>query len=79
MRNPKASPASMYSRLMIMHELGYPLYMPEPDLGLKEYRKKGHRVGDVGRITPSGSFDFLFNACYPANHPINPEVLPDGF
>lgn len=69
-----------YSRLMLVHSLGYPLYMPELDPGLpKEYRRKGLRIGDVGRITSAGAFDFLFNTCSPTNHPINPSVLPDNF
>ena len=40
---------------------------------------KGIRIGDVGLVTPTGSFDFLFNACLPADHPINPRVLPNNF
>ncbi|KAF8624198.1 hypothetical protein AX17_007187 [Amanita inopinata Kibby_2008] len=41
--------------------------------------KKGVRIGDVGRATPDGAFDFLFNICLPRDHPINPHVLPEGF
>ncbi|KAM6503995.1 hypothetical protein JOM56_000938 [Amanita muscaria] len=65
---------------MLTHALGYPLYIPEPDHGLsREYRKRGVRIGDVGSITPEGAFDFLFNICLPAGHPINPPELPNGF
>jgi hypothetical protein len=43
------------------------------------YRRKGVNIGDVGIITPSGGFSFLFNICLPPDDPINPPVLPDGF
>ncbi|KIL65792.1 hypothetical protein M378DRAFT_461967 [Amanita muscaria Koide BX008] len=70
----------IYTHHMLIHALGYPLYIPEPDHGLsREYRKRGVRIGDVGSITPEGAFDFLFNICLPAGHPINPSELPDGF
>jgi hypothetical protein len=44
-----------------------------------EYRQKGINIGDVGIITPSGGFSFLFNICLPHNDPINPSTLPEGF
>lgn len=34
-------------------------------------------MGDVGRITPIGSFDFLFNVCQPDAG--NPTELPGDF
>ncbi|KAF8629748.1 hypothetical protein AX15_003289 [Amanita polypyramis BW_CC] len=72
--------AERYSRLMLGSGLGYPLYLPEPDGGLPlQYREVGVRVGDVGRITPDGAFDFLFNICLKADHPANPSILPDCF
>lgn len=43
------------------------------------YRRKGISIGDVGIITPSGSFSFLFNICLPHDHPINPRILPEDF
>ncbi|KAK2462845.1 hypothetical protein APHAL10511_005043 [Amanita phalloides] len=75
-----SSSAKRYMRLQQCHQLGHPLYLPGPNLSLSlSYRKKGIRVGDVGRITRDGAFDFLFNACLPADHPANPSVLPDGY
>ena len=44
-----------------------------------EYRRQGVNIGDVGIITPSGAFSFLFNICLPASHPANPPRLPEGF
>ncbi|KAK2464734.1 hypothetical protein APHAL10511_003152, partial [Amanita phalloides] len=74
------STAERYTRLQLRKRLGYPLYLPEPDCYRPlEYRKKGISVGDVGRVTSDGYFDFLFNACLPAGHPANPSVLPDGY
>jgi hypothetical protein len=43
------------------------------------YRRKGINIGDVGIITPTGGFSFLFNICLPHDHPINPRTLPEGF
>ena len=75
---PKDS--EVYLRLMLKHRHGYPLYRPEPNRGLPiEYRKKGVRIGDVGRITPDGSFDFLFNIDSSQANSVNPPILPRDF
>ena len=38
--------------------------MPTPSRALPAvYQKNGIRIGDVGRITANGSFNFLFNVC----------------
>ncbi|KIM41810.1 hypothetical protein M413DRAFT_410101, partial [Hebeloma cylindrosporum] len=61
-------------------ERGYALYVPEPNRRLPfAYRKVGVSIGDVGFITADGGFSFLFNICSPANDPINPSILPEGF
>ncbi|KAJ7843698.1 caspase domain-containing protein, partial [Mycena leptocephala] len=35
-------------------------------------------IGDVGKVTPDGNFDFFFNIYLPADHPIDANV-PEGF
>ncbi|PPQ75229.1 hypothetical protein CVT24_007656 [Panaeolus cyanescens] len=65
-----------YERQLISH----PLWAPQPNMLLPaEFRQKGISIGDVGIITSTGQFDFLFNICLPPNHPINPPQLPEGF
>ncbi|KAJ7605822.1 hypothetical protein DFH06DRAFT_254897 [Mycena polygramma] len=59
---------------------GFPLFVPEPPQHLPaEYRRSGVEIGDVGRITPEGIFEFLFNVYLPANHPINNGQVPEDF
>jgi hypothetical protein len=55
--------------------------MPQPSADAPpSYDDKGVSVGDVGILTPSGGFDFLFNICLPAEHPNNSGgPLPEGF
>jgi hypothetical protein len=57
------------------------LWMPQPSADAPpSYDDKGVSVGDVGILTPSGGFDFLFNICLPAEHPNNSGgPLPEGF
>ena len=43
------------------------------------YRRRGVSIGDVGIITSSGGFSFLFNICQPHDHPVNLWGVPDGF
>jgi hypothetical protein len=55
-----------------------PLYVPEPRVNLPaEYRRRGVAIGDVGQVTPEGSFDFFFNIYLSANHPINIDAPED--
>jgi hypothetical protein len=60
---------------------GYPLWVPEPYDDLpSEYKEQGVRIGDVGVTTSDGAFDFLFNICMPADHPIHHHIkLPEWF
>ncbi|KAF7374457.1 Pleiotropic drug resistance ABC transporter protein [Mycena sanguinolenta] len=59
---------------------GFPLFFPEPQLNPPEWRKKGGvAIGDVGQVTPDGSFDFLFNIYLGENDPINAYGVPEGF
>lgn len=62
---------------------GHPLWLPSPDSTclLPSQREKGLSIGDVGILTISGAFDFLFNVYLPADDPIhlNCDRLPEGF
>lgn len=43
-------------------------------------RQLGVSLGDVGILTPEGSFDYLFNIFHDAMHPINAAIgVPEGF
>ncbi|KAF8983186.1 hypothetical protein BDQ17DRAFT_1211804, partial [Cyathus striatus] len=56
----------VYVESMFPLNHGYPLWLPQPDRNLPlEYRLKGVSIGDVGFITHSGAFDFLFNIWAP--------------
>jgi hypothetical protein len=72
--------SEIYARRLLPKGRGYPLFVPEPMALLPpEYRERGASIGDVGRVTPNGSFSFLFNICLPADHPINLGRTPDDF
>jgi hypothetical protein len=71
---------NIYERHLLLKKKGFPLWIPEPNRTLPmPYRRDGVSIGDVGIITTSGAFSFLFNICLPHDDPINPSVLPDGF
>ena len=70
----------IYERHLHLKQRGFPLWIPEPNRRLPmAYRRRGIYIGDVGIITPSGGFSFLFNICCPPGDPINPPTLPEGF
>ena len=70
----------IYDHHLWLKGRGFPLWIPEPNKRLPlAYRKKGINIGDVGVITPSGAFFYLFNICVPGDHPINARSLPEGF
>jgi hypothetical protein len=70
----------IYSDQLLTKKRGYPLWVPGPGMQLPiEYRRQGISIGDVGIITSTGEFDFLFNIFHPANHPINRGLVPPGF
>ena len=70
----------IYERHLTLKERGFPLWIPDPDQNLHlDYRRTGVRIGDVGIITDSGAFSFLFNICLPRNDPVNPRMLPEHF
>lgn len=77
---PEERESAMYARLLWSKGRGYPLWSPKPTSDLsEEYTTHGVYIGDVGIITADGAFDFLFNICKPANHPINCNGVPHGF
>ncbi|KAJ7067271.1 hypothetical protein C8F01DRAFT_1365405 [Mycena amicta] len=77
---PAQTDSAFYCAQLLRLGRGFPLYEPHPQPGLPvEYRKKGVSIGDVGRITPEGIFDFLFNIYLPANHLIHVRGVPEGF
>ena len=77
---PPQKSNKVYERHLWMKDRGFPLWIPEPNRRLpRVYRKNGINIGDVGIITPSGGFSFLFNICVPSNSSINPNLLPEGF
>ncbi|KDR66169.1 hypothetical protein GALMADRAFT_1203829 [Galerina marginata CBS 339.88] len=70
----------IYEWHMLLKGRGFPLWIPEPSMNLPmPYQRLGINIGDVGIITSAGNFSFLFNICLPADHPINPRTLPEGF
>ncbi|KAF5371100.1 hypothetical protein D9757_010795 [Collybiopsis confluens] len=72
--------SEVYARLLLPRKKGYPLWKPKPDENLPEdYRRFGVRIGDVGFLGDGGGFEYLFNACHPADHPINLHRVPRDF
>ena len=70
----------IYYQHLAAKRRGSPLWLPEPSSTLPTvYRRQGISIGDVGTITKFGGFDFMFNICLPADHPINQQGLPEGF
>ncbi|KAJ7643390.1 hypothetical protein DFH06DRAFT_944485, partial [Mycena polygramma] len=70
----------IYCNQLLRRKRAFPLYVPGPQRNLPaEYRKTGVAIGDVGRITPEGIFDFFFNIYFPADHPINESDVPEDF
>ncbi|KAF8812950.1 hypothetical protein BYT27DRAFT_7207411 [Phlegmacium glaucopus] len=70
----------IYERHLTPKGRGFPLWIPQPNHRLDpDYRRTGIRIGDVGIITHSGAFSFLFNICLPHDDPVNPQMLPERF
>ncbi|KAJ7672372.1 hypothetical protein DFH06DRAFT_91349 [Mycena polygramma] len=74
------SDSEIYCSHLLRQKRGVPLYVPEPHSNLPEaYRRDGIALGDVGRVTPEGIFDFFFNVFLPPEHPTNLNRTPDDF
>ncbi|KAJ7710662.1 hypothetical protein B0H17DRAFT_4218 [Mycena rosella] len=69
-----------YCSQLLCRGRGFPLYVPGPQRNLpREYQRDGVTIGDVGRVTPEGIFDFFFNIYLDADDPINVDNVPEGF
>ncbi|KIK58844.1 hypothetical protein GYMLUDRAFT_691122 [Collybiopsis luxurians FD-317 M1] len=76
----RLTPDRVYVQELLFLRKGYPLWHPKPAENMPEaYRKEGVRIGDVGLLNESGEFYFLFNACLPADDPVNSGRVPEGF
>ncbi|KAJ7476208.1 hypothetical protein FB451DRAFT_269342 [Mycena latifolia] len=72
------SESEIYCSQLLRQKRGFPLYVPGPQRNLPaEYRRNGVAIGDVGRVTPEGIFDFFFNIYLPPEHPINANIPED--
>ena len=70
----------IYERHLTLKGRGFPLWIPDPNRVLHlDYRRTGVRIGDVGIITHSGAFSFLFNICLSPNDPVNSGMVPEHF
>jgi hypothetical protein len=69
-----------YVKMLLPRCHGYPLWFPEPDNNLPDaYRTQGIRVGDLGYVSDSGGFEYLFNILESADHEINLGRTPGDF
>ncbi|KAJ6588058.1 hypothetical protein B0H19DRAFT_921827 [Mycena capillaripes] len=74
------SASELYCSQLLRQKRGFPLYVPDPHINLPAaYRRCGIAIGDVGRVTPEGIFDFFFNIFLPPEHPINGNDTPEDF
>ncbi|KAJ7211418.1 hypothetical protein GGX14DRAFT_93384, partial [Mycena pura] len=74
------SESEVYRNQLLRQKRGFPLYVPGPQRNLPaEYQLRGLSIGDVGRVTPEGGFDFFFNIYLPADHPIHANYVPEDF
>ncbi|KAF9553555.1 hypothetical protein CPC08DRAFT_713621 [Agrocybe pediades] len=70
--------SGIYQQHMASVRAGTALWIPEGHSNLLD-PYQGVSIGDVGTVTRSGSFSFLFNICLPADHPVNRNLVPEGF
>ncbi|KAJ7672364.1 hypothetical protein DFH06DRAFT_1363139 [Mycena polygramma] len=74
------SDSEIYYRQMLYQKRGFPLYVPGPEISHPaEYQQRGVAIGDVGRVTPEGVFDFFFNIFLAPDDPIHVNRTPEGF
>ena len=69
-----------YTKQLLNKGHGFPLHRPALSDDLPtECHDRGVSIGDVGLITESGAFDYLFNICKPRDHPVNVARTPPDF
>ncbi|KAF7356191.1 hypothetical protein MVEN_00950400 [Mycena venus] len=75
------SDSGLYSFLLFSKGKGYPLFQPQPSDDLPDESKKtGVRIGDVGVVTPPGSFDPIFNILHgQGDRVVNRFGVPEHF
>ncbi|KAJ7835978.1 hypothetical protein B0H13DRAFT_2107668 [Mycena leptocephala] len=78
--NEAFSESEIYCSSLLRQKRGFPLYVPGPLINLPApYQVHGVAIGDVGRVTAEGMFDFFFNIFLPKEHPINANHTPQDF
>ncbi|KAJ7679088.1 hypothetical protein DFH06DRAFT_505028 [Mycena polygramma] len=74
------SESANYCSHLLRQGRGFPLYVPGPQKNLPEqYQRNGVAIGDVGRVTAEGMFEFFFNIYHTADDVINVDFVPDDF
>ena len=72
--------AESYSRSLLLEKHGFPLCNPTVFAQKGSvYAEKGASIGDVGFISPGGTFRFFFNIFHPADDPIHAGRTPTEF
>ncbi|KAJ3921478.1 hypothetical protein F5877DRAFT_88793 [Lentinula edodes] len=67
--------------MLLLRKKGYPLWRPKSDNSRlpESYKREGIHIGDVGILTESGGFDYLFNICQGPDHELNLGRVPEDF
>jgi hypothetical protein len=74
------SDSEIFCSQLLRKKRGLPLYDLAPQINLPAaYQRNGVGIGDVGRVTPEGIFDFFFNIFLPPEHSINGNNTPEDF
>ncbi|KAJ3873205.1 hypothetical protein F5051DRAFT_360565 [Lentinula edodes] len=73
--------SEIYAQMLLLRKKGYPLWKPKSDNSRlpESYKREGIHIGDVGILTESGGFDYLFNICQGPDHELNLGRVPEDF
>ncbi|KIK52732.1 hypothetical protein GYMLUDRAFT_179777, partial [Collybiopsis luxurians FD-317 M1] len=69
--------SEVYAQLLFLRRKGYPMWRNSRLPGV--HKQEGVQIGDVGILNDSGGFEYFFNVCHPADHPLNTGRVPGGF